>query len=453
MTKLSWIVTLCLILVAFGLRIHQFEARTPFDWDQNRDYEEVRKIVAGEHTALGPIAKGASGGFYLGSLYYYILVPSYQLFQSDLSALPLTSILIDTVVVALIYLFFRKGMGEGSAFALATLWMCSWFLIEWSRVSWNVALVPIWSLLAIYALHQSISAQSKRAFYFLAIIAGLSVHIHVSTIPIIPLLLIFLFKRFKFTRSTWLKALGISLIPATPLIYHDLTHSFANLHLVKDYLTFRSNLDASWLEIMSLTVTRLGKVVSGIIASVFRSNLVLGVVALALALRAVFTKNLIIILSGAFVLATSFLIIILRDPNFPEYYFAPSYLAILALLIDLLFSVFKKINLAYLTLIIIIIINLGAYQTESVSLSLGAKKEIVASLAKETPPLDITYSFDPGRDGGLRYLVEQSVKLDSNSKARYILTDKLNTPLYIDGELARDIGEVGNIRLGLYIVQ
>lgn len=453
MTKLSWIVTLCLFLVAFGLRIYQFEARTPFDWDQNRDYEEVRKIVAGEHTALGPIAKGASGGFYLGSMYYYFLTPAYLLAQGDLSALPLTSILIDSVVVTLIYLLLRRSLGKNRALAIASLWMCSWFLIEWSRVSWNVALVPIWSLLAIYTLYQAISAQSKRAFYFLAFLAGATVHIHVATIPIIPLLSIFLFKHFKFTGATWVKALGISLIPATPLIYHDLTHSFANLHLLKDYLTFRTNLTTSWFEILSLTLLKLGKVVSGMTISVFRTNLVLGVAVIVLATRSLFTKNFLIVLSGAFVLTTFFLVLLLRDPNFPEYYFAPSYLAILALLIDLLFSVLKKINFAYLTLIIIIIINLGAYQTERMSLSLGAKKEIVASLAKEAPALDVSYAFDPGRDGGLRYLVEQSVELDSNSKARYILTDKLNTPLYIDGELARVVAEAGNIRLGLYIVQ
>ncbi len=94
MIKQSWIITIVIFTLAFALRFNHFTNNSPFDWDQNRDYGEVAKIATGKLPILGPVAKG-EGGFYLGSLYYYLLYPAYYFMSGSLSSLPLISLSID----------------------------------------------------------------------------------------------------------------------------------------------------------------------------------------------------------------------------------------------------------------------------------------------------------------------------------------------------------------------
>ena len=448
MIKRPWVITVLLVALAFVLRFYHFEARAPFDWDQNRDYGEVVKIAAGEYLPLGPIAKG-TGGFYLGSLYYYLLYPTYFFLHGALTALPLTSLMIDALVAGFIYLLLHKTLGKERSLLLALLWATSWFLIDSSRISWNVSLVPLWSLFTLYSLYEVIQHKSSRHLYLLAFLSGLSIHIHVTTIPIIPLLLLFFWKRVSFSVSIWLKAIVVGLVPAIPLAVYDLSHSFFNLHLLRDFITYHSKVNTPLVQMVPIVLTKLGKVVSGLFISEFRDNLLLGVVVVSLAIKGVFTNHSLSRLAGATVLISTSSIILFRDYGFPEYYFALSYLSLFILTLKIL----PRVAL-YLLIGILLLLNIHDYTTVSTGYSLAVKTEIINSLQSIEEPIDLNYSFDPGRDGGLRYLAKlNGLTLDSHSKTRILLTDKLNTPLYIDGELARDLIQIGNIKTALYIVQ
>ena len=456
MKRLTWLIVGVIVLIALTLRLHQFKNRTPFDWDQNRDYGEVVKIASGQYIPLGPIAKGTSGGFYLGSLYYYALAPTYMLMDGAVSSLPITSIVIDALVAGLLYLLLYKPLGKKRSLLLAVMWTCTWFLIEWSRVSWNVALVPLWSLLTLYALYESIEYKSVRHFYLLALLAGLTIHIHVATIPVIPLLLIIFLKRLHFPLRVWIQGVTLSITPAIPLLLYDMGHGFSNLHLLKDFLHFHGQVQTPWNEMVIVMLTKLGKVVSGIFVSVFRDNIWLGLITLILALKSLWNKNTVVRLAGAMVVISSLLVVFLRDPGFPEYYLAPAYLALCIVFLNALFNLFPRRlqTIVYVCVAACIYLNLSAYTTETTGFSLAVKEQIVESLKVYEHPIDINYTFDPGREGGLKYLVNDAgIQLDPKSKTRVIITDKLNTPLYIDGELARDLTQIGNLRTALYIVQ
>lgn len=444
-------IPLVIFVIAFSLRFYGFTDRAPFDWDQDRDYSQVQKIGSGEYVPLGPVAKGV-GGFYLGSLYYYLLYPGYYLSAGSLSSLPFTSLLIDSIVAVAIFLILKKSLGLIMSISVALLWTMSWLLIDASRISWNVALIPLWSMLTLYLFHKISTETKSKYLYGLAFLAGLTIHIHVTIIAIIPLLVLFYHKNFKFSLINWVIACLVGFIPLLPLAIYDLTHSFFNLHLLRDFLGYRSRVDTTLLSMIPVATTKFGKVVSGIILSRFRDSLLIGIVTLLLSISAIFSQKIIVKTSGLIILISTLLIILFRDYGFPEYYFSVSYLPIIIIILDRLKLILGKYS--YATVLVFLVINLFSYDTSVTGFSLANKQKLVESLNSIEAPIDVNYSFDPGRDGGLRFLVMQSgMDLDTTAKNRILLTDKLNSPLYIDGELARDLNQIGSLKSALYVVQ
>src|SRR5689334_22440473 len=137
----KWYLLISILIVALGcvLRFSGFASRAPFDWDQNRDYQAIEGIARGKTTLIGPVAKG-EGGFFLGPLYYYLATPAFILMHGNPRAPPITSMVVDMLAVVAILALLPSRLGRTQSVVLAILWSCSWFAIEMSRISWNVAL-------------------------------------------------------------------------------------------------------------------------------------------------------------------------------------------------------------------------------------------------------------------------------------------------------------------------
>ncbi len=444
---------LVLIGVSLFLRYYNFAAHTPFDWDQDRDYQEVQKIVSGEPVVLGPIARGV-GGFYLGSLYYYLLVPLFMALGASLSALPLTSIALDVAMVTLIFLTITKIASFRLALTTSVLWAFSWFLISASRISWNVALVPLWSLGVLYSTYFVITKKSKNHLYLLGLLFGLSWHIHVAAIPVVPLLLLFFLARIRYGLSTWIKTGLFGIIPLIPLIIYDVNHGYLNAHLLRFQLRSQLAVSTDLLSMAKMVLTKLGKLTSGLFFGLFRDNLALGILTFALGAKAYFRdQRLFVKIPGAVVIIMTILVIALRDYNFPEYYFGVAYLSILILGATLVHDYLPR--LLPIFVLIFIFLNLQNYlSAEPGGYSLANKEAIVKSLRALPQPLDVHYDLDPGREGGLRQLVDlEEIELSPSAKNRVIITDKINYASYIEGELATDQVVIGDMKSALYIVQ
>ncbi len=235
MKNIVWIITILLLIASFCLRFYKYENNSGFDWDQNRDYGEVKQIASGKPVILGPVAKG-SGGFYLGSLYYYILLPAYTFMDHSLYALPLTSIVIDSIFVGCIFLVLYKITGKKISLIVSVIWATCWLLIGASRVSWNVALVPIWSLFTIYSIYKVVTEKSRIHFYLLGLLLGLTIHIHVAVMPVIPIFSLLYFRHLGFKLKDWIIMFVLVIIPVIPLIAFDFKHGFLNSHLLRDQL-------------------------------------------------------------------------------------------------------------------------------------------------------------------------------------------------------------------------
>jgi len=208
-----------------------------------------------------------------------------------------------------------------------------------------------------------------------------------------------------------------------------------------------------------MAIIKLGKVTNALFFTKFADSLILGFSIFILSIISFFRSRSLFQISSLFIILNFILIISFRDYNFPEYYFAVSYLPIYLVGFNFFSSLISHAHklsfpLTALLIAIIAFLNLRAFSTEMVSYSLGAQQQLVNSLLTYDIPLDIHLDFDPGRDGGLRHLITRSsISQDSDSPMQILLTDKINSPAYINGELCEDITTIGNIKSAFHIVQ
>jgi hypothetical protein len=447
--------TISLLILGFSLfmRLYHMENRAPFDWDQNRDYQAISSIAKGKITLIGPVAKG-EGGFFLGPLYYYLVVPAYKLMNASPSSLPLTSILIDVITVAAILFLLRKTLGDRSTLIVGTLWSVSWFAIEMSRISWNVALVPLWSVLMLTVFTRGINLTVKSSV-LLGLIVGLSWHIHAALIPLSVFILLCYPKLWA---RQWQTITGVIigyLIPLSPLILFDVRHNGLNYHLFREMVVAGSRSTVEFSALLPAVIMRLGKNLQAILLGISGYNLLLGYFMVVVSLFGLAFTRRIFRLGSLIILVNLLGVLALREVGFPEYYFAACYLPMLILVVLSVSKAFS--NLPALLLIftlLLVYLNVKQYRFEETSFGLSRKIATANLLTNLNRPIDLNLDLAPGREGGIVDIYKrQGGKLDVKSPLKIVVTDQSDGAIILDGELTEVIGNFGGIRVSKIVVQ
>jgi hypothetical protein len=444
--KIYYLFALALLAVAFILRIYALPNRAPFDWDQNRDYQKVENIVSGKLTLLGPIAKGDSG-FYLGPLYYYLLVPGYLISSGNPISFPVTSAVIDVTFIALLLVLAYKRPKERLALILTSVvWTFSWFLIENARISWNVSLLPLY-VLSLY-IFMTMSIKTPGRFFVFGLISGLAWHIHASLLPFSLLPVVFF-------RPSSLKSLALPFVlgytlALAPLILFDLRHATFNSRQLISFITTQSGLDSPSLSLLITDViAKLGRNFSAIFGGPISLNLRLGLSIFILALASLFTKKKRYLILGTLTIANVLLAVMLKDLRFPEYYLAITFFPVVYLLSSLTTKL-PRLAIAIL-LAVFLLIGFRVYDYSPASYALSNKAEIVKAISDQNVPADIRYELSPGREGGFIPLLKLAkVEIDESAPTKFVITDKLDGPVLIGGELAEDVLQSGGMRVVKY---
>jgi len=451
--KLFIFLSILIVALALFLRLYKIENRAPFDWDQNRDYTVISGIAAGKATLIGPIAKG-EGGFFLGPLYYYLATPAYIMLHGSPLALPITSVVIDVITIAVILITLRKLIGDWPALSLATIWAFSWFAIEMSRISWNVSLVPLWSIIILWLLSQR-SPLSISKVGLLGFVVGLSWHIHAALIPISLIILMINWRVWAKNLSYIAMLVTCYLIALIPLILFDLRHSGLNFHLLTQIFTASVHVSASYLELITSVLMRFGKNTQNILLGISSYQIFLGsAFALLAGISLVFDRG-IYRLSGLIIILNIFAVIALKEIGFPEYYLAVSYLPTLIIFIRII-SYLTKSNQSFLIIItlILLFLNTRKYEFSETSFSLSRKVSVAKSIIDLDAPVDLRLIMAPGREGGIKAFYKlYGGKLDTSSPLKVIVTDQSGGPIIEGGELATDIGNFGGIRVAKIVVE
>lgn len=450
----TWLYTalsVILVILAICLRLYQIDRRSPFDWDQNRDILAIGDIAKGKPVLIGPVAKG-EGGFLLGPLYYYVVTPGFLVARGDPIALPITSALLDVLAIVVILVLLPAYFGRARTLLLAFMWAISWFAIESSRISWNVALLHVWLVSFIFFLLARLTPIKAAIFGF---ILGLTWHIHPSIIPLSLIITFFCIKSMGFTlKNILLITLGY-VLALSPLIAFDIRHSGLEHRLILEFFSAKSGITYPLQDVIVSVFSRFGK---NTIAILTGSSALLpwyGVGFALLSFVALVSKSRLVRISGLIVLVNLALTIYLGEPGFPEYYLASSYLPVLVVLIYFAFSlpkIFKVIPLG--SLILFIYYNAVSYTITPTSFSLYQKANVAKQIASQSNSADIRYDLPFGRDAGIPYLLKQSgVKLHKDAKSQFVITESTGESIFIDGEIARELGWYGGFRLGSRVVQ
>lgn len=435
------------------LRLYKIENRAPFDWDQNRDYQAIASIATGKPTMIGPVAKG-EGGFFLGPLYYYLATPAYLLSDGNPLSLPLTSGAIDIFSLLTILVLFPKVWGRTKTLALALVWALSWFMIESSRISWNVSLVPLWTLLMVYFLSFKDRLSMIHSFG-LGLLVGLSWHIHAALIPLAPLILCFFPKKIFSPRQHVFSLLLGYLLALLPLLIFDLRHAGLERSLIHQFLSAKAIVTPPWEMVIESAHARFGKNLFAIFTGTSDLHFWWGTLAALISAASISRQRLLPRLAGLLVLLNLALVISLREVGFPEYYLTVANLSFLILLIDWCLSLANLGRLGLFALLIFFIIsNTKVYDFSATPFSLARKAEIASTVRKLGDRIDLEFDLPLGRDSGIVPLLRlRGVSLDPDSPLKVIISESVAERMFIDGELTEDLGRFGGLRVSYRVVQ
>ncbi len=214
--KRWWIVPLVVILiVAAYLRLHDIAGYMTFLGDEGRDVLVVKRmIVDHKFTLLGPTA--SVGGFFLGPIYYYFMLPFLWAWQLNPVG---PAIMVAIFGIATVWLVFTVGkdfFDPVVGLIAASLYAFSPLVIAYSRSSWNPNLVPFFSLLLIYLL-------KKQKLLWAGIVLGIGLQLH------------YLFLFMVVVAALWIRnpkkllfvLLGF-LIGYSPFLAFEFRHGFPN---------------------------------------------------------------------------------------------------------------------------------------------------------------------------------------------------------------------------------
>src|SRR3989338_3328215 len=154
------ILLLLIIVLAASLRLYRFEETISLEKDQAAAYLLADRIINDGHLLLvGPLTSIWQINL-LSPTYYYLIAGLYYLFGNELTVSAVFAAG-GILTVYLIYLLAEELWGKRPALLTAFFYSLSLTMTQYSRNIWEVHLVPLFVILALY-LVQSLSGNQGR---------------------------------------------------------------------------------------------------------------------------------------------------------------------------------------------------------------------------------------------------------------------------------------------------
>lgn len=227
--KIFEIILLLLILILGAyLRLYKIRDYLTFLGDEGRDVLVVKRmIVDHKFTLLGPTA--SVGGFFLGPIYYYFMMPFLWAFNLDPVG---PAVMVALFGIATIYFIYKTGkdfFDPKAGLVAALFYAISPVVIAYSRASWNPNIVPFFTIIIIYLTKKIVTDNQWKKIIWLGFLFGISLQLHylVSFLAIgIATYLIF-YGRLKRIKEYFIGVLGFFL-GISPFLLFEVRHGFPN---------------------------------------------------------------------------------------------------------------------------------------------------------------------------------------------------------------------------------
>jgi len=228
---------LAILLLASFVRLYHIREFVVFLGDEGRDALVVKRmIVDHDLTLLGPTA--SVGGFYLGPVYYYFMIPAMILSGLDPVGPAIMVALMGIATVAILYLVLRDWFGPFPATIASLLYALSPGIVTFSRSSWNPNPMPLFSLLALVLLSYSIRQKKLLLTFASTLCFGIAIQLHYLGLLLAPVLAAITL--IQAPRKTWLKLIPVEifgfLAGASMYLAFEIRHNFPNIRSVIEFI-------------------------------------------------------------------------------------------------------------------------------------------------------------------------------------------------------------------------
>ncbi len=242
-----------LLLLGAYLRLYKISQYMTFLGDEGRDMLVIKHmIVDHKFTLLGPTA--SVGGFFLGPIYYYFMLPFVWAWHMDPSG---AAVMVALAGVATIYLVYRIGkdfFDEWVGLIAASLYTVSPVVIAYSRSSWNPNLVPLFSCALIYLLWSTIAKKQEKNLFWIGLILGMGIQLHylfLFLFPVVGIWFLLFGRQKKMLRFYGLGVIGF-LIGYGPFLAFELRHGFPNTLSIIRFLQTGQDTGFEWAKFVAI---------------------------------------------------------------------------------------------------------------------------------------------------------------------------------------------------------
>ena len=230
------ILLLLIIVLAASLRLYRFEETLSLETDQAAAYLLADRIINDGHLLLvGPLTSIWQINL-LSPTYYYLIAGLYYLFGNELTVSAIFAAG-GILTVYLIYLLAEELWGKRPALLTAFFYSLSLTMTQYSRNIWEVHLVPLFVILALYLTQKAIKRSSFKLLLLSWPVFFFSL-MYVSSILILPLMLFLWTKAYLAIRGGKRQNAFLQIIILTlsfgfifylPVIIFEATHGYPSL--------------------------------------------------------------------------------------------------------------------------------------------------------------------------------------------------------------------------------
>lgn len=236
--KLEIFIFFLIILLASFLRLYKIREFVVFLGDEGRDALVVKQILYDRKlTLLGPTA--SVGGFYLGPIYYYFMIPFMIMSGMDPVGPAVMVALMGITTVALLYWLIRIWYGRFAAVVSSVLYAVSPGIVTFSRSSWNPNPMPLFSLISIFSLYFAIQKQKLRYALLAGIGFGIAIQLHYLGLILGPILAVITFSLARpknYLKLVLFQSIGF-LAGASLYLAFEIRHGFPNIRSVLEFVS------------------------------------------------------------------------------------------------------------------------------------------------------------------------------------------------------------------------
>ena len=409
-----------LVILCAGVFLRLFKAEYLFQYTHDNDLAGwvIRDIVGNYHLRLIGQETSTTGVF-IGALYYYLQIPFYMLTKMDPIGAVLLGALTGLLGMISTYFVFKRVFNQETALVGMLIYGISFYVVLVEKEIVPTALVFVWTVWILYALHLILNGENKKGLVLSGILGGLIWHINFALIIPFSLVLVALVITSQKTKlgDYFIGALTFVLANG-PLVVFELRHGFSQTKSIVNSLTQNQNDIIGGWEKVQRVIYLLSKDATSLVfggAMNFKFEYVLLAIALLfvyLLAKRVITKKIGLIFSLWVILYILFFSSYSKIVS--EYYLNGAIIVFIAIL-SVGIAELVKSKKAHLLGVVCVSLFCTFNYHKLINFQINRsgyfdKKETIRDIDSNRglhnyPCISVSYITDPGYDRGYRYFI------------------------------------------------